>query len=216
MAIRYVMSAVQQGEHAAYFALDENFRTLSSRAEALGLEVAAAVRSGMLSWSRASPSRLSPGEFIWQVRRAVEHRQAKIVVIDSLNSYLGIMPEERSLVLQLHELLTYLDNRGVVTLLIMAQQGVVGDVANPIDLSFLSDSVVMLRFFESRGELRKSVSVVKKRSGVHELAIREYQLFPHGMRVGPPLLELRGVLTGIPTYVGPHEALIDNPDAAAG
>jgi circadian clock protein KaiC len=216
MALRYAMAAVGQDEHAAYFSFDETFETLSRRARALGLAVAEAVEAGKLAWSRAIPSRLSPGEFVWQVRREVEDRQARVVVIDSLNSYLGTMPEERSLVLQLHELLTYLNHQGVVTILILAQQGVVGDVHNPIDLSFLSDTVVLLRFFEAAGEVRKAISVIKKRTGVHELAIREYQLFPHGMQVGPPLLELRGVLTGVPTYTGPQKQLIGSGGDAVG
>ena len=128
--------------------------------------------------------------------------------------YLGTMPEERPLVLQMHELLTYLNNQGVVTILILAQQGVVGDVQNPVDLSFLSDAVVLLRFFEAAGEVRKAVSVIKKRTGTHELSIREYRLFPHGMEVGPPLRELRGVFTGVPAYAGPHEPLLGGGDAA--
>lgn len=208
IALRYAMAAVSRGEYAAYFSFDETYETLARRATALGLPLAEAVAAGELRWSRANPSRLSPGEFVWQVRREVEDRRARIVVIDSLNSYLGTMPEEQSLVLQLHELLTYLNNQGVVTILIMAQQGVVGDVQNPVDLSFLSDAVVMLRFFEAAGELRKAISVIKKRTGVHELTIREFRLFPHGMQVGLPLLALQGVLTGAPTYTGPHGALL--------
>lgn len=208
IALRYAMTAVNQGEHAAYFSFDETYETLTRRAEALGLPVAAMVEAEKISWSRANPSRLSPGEFVWQVRREVEDRHARIVIIDSLNSYFGTMPEERSLMLQMHELLTYLNNQGVVTILILAQQGVVGDVQNPVDLSFLSDSVVLLRFFEAAGELLKAISVIKKRTGVHALAIREYQLFPRGIRVGAPLQELQGVLTGVPRYTGPHEALI--------
>jgi circadian clock protein KaiC len=210
------MAAVRSGEHAAYFSFDETFETLSRRAAALGLPLAEAVDTGELGWRRAIPSRLSPGEFVWQVRREVEDRQARVVVIDSLNSYLGTMPEEHSLVLQLHELLTYLNNQGVVTILILAQQGVVGDVENPVDLSFLSDTVVLLRFFEASGEVRKAISVVKKRTGVHELSIREYRLFPRGMEVGPPLLELRGVLTGVPVYAGPSEPLLRPEGYAAG
>ena len=216
IALHYAMAAIEQGEYAAYFSFDETFETLSRRAAALGLPVAGAVRAGKMGWSRANPTRLSPGEFVWQVRRAVEDRQARVVVIDSLNSYFGTMPEERSLILQMHELLTYLNNLGVVTILILAQQGVVGDVQNPIDLSFLSDSVVLLRFFEARGELRKAVSVIKKRTGLHKLAIHEYQLGASGLRVGPPLLELQGVLTGVPTYIGPHEALLGRQDDATG
>jgi circadian clock protein KaiC len=216
MALHYAMDAVRKGEHAAYFSFDETFETLSRRAGALGLRMAEAVEAGELGWSRAIPSRLSPGEFVWHVRREVEHRRARVVVIDSLNSYLGTMPEERSLVLQLHELLTYLNNQGVVTILILAQQGVVGDVQNPIDLSFLSDTVVLLRFFEAAGEVRKAISVIKKRTGLHDLAIREYQLFPHGLRVGPPLMELQGVFTGVPAYTGPQERLIAGGGDAAG
>jgi circadian clock protein KaiC len=216
MALHYAMDAVRKGEHAAYFSFDETFETLSRRAGALGLRMAEAVEAGELGWSRAIPSRLSPGEFVWHVRREVEHRRARVVVIDSLNSYLGTMPEERSLVLQLHELLTYLNNQGVVTILILAQQGVVGDVQNPIDLSFLSDTVVLLRFFEAAGEVRKAISVIKKRTGLHDRAIREYQLSPQGLRVGPPLLELQGVFTGVPAYAGPQEQLIGGGGDAAG
>jgi circadian clock protein KaiC len=216
MALRYAMAAIEGGEHAAYFSFDETYETLSRRAGALGLAMKQAVETGRLGWSRANPSRLSPGEFVWQVRREVEDRNARVVIIDSLNSYLGTMPEEQSLVLQMHELLTYLNNQGVVTILIMAQQGVVGDVHNPIDLSFLSDTVVLLRFFEAAGELRKAISVIKKRTGVHELAIREYQLFPDGIRVGPPLLDLHGVLTGVPSYSGPPGSLIGHGGEATG
>ena len=118
--------------------------------------------------------------------------------------------------LQMHELLTYLNNQGVMTILILAQQGVVGDVQNPIDLSFLSDAVVLLRFFEAAGELRKAISVIKKRTGTHELAIREYRLFPGGMQIGAPLVELQGVLTGVPRYTGPREALIGSAGDATG
>ena len=146
----------------------------------------------------------------------VEHRFTPLDFERELNAYLGTMPEERSLVLQLHERLTYLNNQGVVTILILAQQGVVGDVQNPIDLSFLSNAVVLLRFFEAAGEVRKAISVIKKRTGVHDLAIREYQLSPHGLRVGPPLMELQGVFTGVPAYSGPQEQLIASGGDAAG
>ncbi|HEX2941547.1 MAG TPA: ATPase domain-containing protein [Rhodopila sp.] len=215
IALRYAMSAVESGDYAAYFSFDETFHTLSRRAEALRLPVTQAVAAGRLGWSRATPSRLSPGEFVWQVRHAVETRKARLVVIDSLNSYFGTMPEEHALVLHMHELITYLNHQGVVTILIMAQQGVVGAVQNPVDLSFLSDTVLLLRFFEAAGQLRKALSVIKKRTGVHELAIREYQLFPDGMRIGPPLQDLQGVLTGVPTYTGPQDTLIGNAGDAA-
>lgn len=214
LALRYAMAGVGRGEHIAYFSFDETWEVLSRRAKTLGPSFEQAVADGNFAWSRANPSRLSPGEFVWQVRRQVEDQDARVVIIDSLNSFRGTMPEERSLELQLHELLTYLNNQGVVTILILAQQGIVGNVENPVDLSFLSDTIVVLRFFEAGGTVRKAISVIKKRTGVHELAIREYQLFPEGMRVGPPLLELQGVLSGLPTYAGPHEPLLGGGKSA--
>lgn len=216
LALQFAMAAVRRGEHAAYFSFDEVYETWIARGEALGLKLKEAVDKNELSWERANPSRLSPGEFVWHVRRQVEKEKARVVVIDSLNSYLGTMPEERLLVLQMHELLTYLNNKGVVTLLILAQQGVVHDVANPIDLSFLSDTVIVLRFFEAGGEVRKAISVVKKRTGIHELAIREYRLFPHGMRVGPQLKDFEGVLTGVPQYNGGAQPLLNQREKETG
>jgi circadian clock protein KaiC len=208
IALQYVTAAVERGEHAAYFSFDENFKTLGLRSIALGIDIQNAVEQHRVGWQRANPSRLSPGQFVWQVRREVEDRKARIVVIDSLNSYLSAMPEETALTLQMHELLTYLNNKGVVTILVLAQQGIIGDVQNPVDLSFMSDTVVLLRFFETGGEVRKAISVVKKRTGVHELSIREFRLFPDGMQVGPQLMDFRGVLTGVPEYRGPAEPLL--------
>lgn len=208
IALQYVTAAVKRGEHAAYFSFDETFKTLELRSIALGIDIAEAVSQKRVGWQRANPSRLSPGEFVWQVRREVEDRNARIVVIDSLNSYLSTMPEEKALALQMHELLTYLNNKGVVTILILAQQGIIGDVQNPVDLSFMSDTVVLLRFFEAGGEVRKAISVVKKRTGVHELSIREFRLFPDGMQVGPQLMDFRGVLTGVPEYQGAADPLL--------
>lgn len=208
LALQFVMSSVRAGDHASYFSFDEAFGTLTQRSTALGLDLAEAVENGNLGWHRANPSRLSPGEFVWRVRREVEDKNARIVVIDSLNSYLSTMPEETALILQMHELLTYLNNQGVATILILAQQGIIGDIENPVDLSFMSDTVVLLRFFEAGGEVRKAISVVKKRTGIHEVAIREFRLFPHGMKVGPKLLEFQGVLTGVPTYAGPLDPLL--------
>lgn len=208
LALQYAMAATRRNEHVAYFSFDETRETWMLRGAALGLPLEEACESGKLDWDRANPSRLSPGEFVWKVRRQVEDNGARVVVIDSLNSYLATMPEERSLVLQMHELLTYLSNQGVVTLLVLSQQGVIGDVTNPVDLSFLSDTIVLFRFFEASGEVRKAISVVKKRTGVHELAIREYRLFPNGMRVGPQLLGFQGVLTGVPNYSGADQPLL--------
>lgn len=214
VALQYVTAAMDRGERAAFFSFDETYETLAQRSRALGFDVQKAMETGRLGWERANPSRLSPGEFVWQVRRQVEDRGARIVVIDSLNSYLATMPEETALILQMHELLTYLNNQGVVTILILAQQGVVGNVQNPVDLSFMSDTVVLLRFFEAGGEVRKTISVVKKRTGIHELSIREFRLFPDGMQVGPRLTDFRGVLTGVPAYDGAKDALLSGRNEA--
>jgi len=199
LAMRYALSAVEHDHHAAYFAFDESYETFHTRAASLGLDVDAMVAKKRLSWNRLYPTRLSPGEFVWQVRRSVEDLGTRVVIIDSLNSYLSTMPEEETLILQMHELLAYLNNMGVVTILLLAQRGFLNNVESPIDLSVLADTVVLMRFFEAQGQLRKAISVIKKRSGVHELMIREYQLFPNGMRVGEPLSGLRGILTGVPT-----------------
>jgi len=208
LALQYVMAAVGRGEFSAMFAFDENFSTLALRAAGLGHDLPAALDSGRLVWENVKPTRLSPGEFIGCVRHYVEERNARVVVIDSLNAYLSTMPQEQELGLQLHELLDYLDNRGVAAILVLAQHGLIGDLQSPLDLSFLSDTIVLLRFFEAGGQVRKAISVVKKRSGVHEASIREYQLFPNRMRVGPVLLEFQGVLTGVPTYIGATEPLL--------
>lgn len=209
MALRFAMSAVKQREYASYFALEETFANFTRRSEALGMPVTSAVEEGRLGWHLANPSRLSPGEFVWQVRREVEDRSARLVVIDSLNSYMGTIEEERTLILQMHELLTYLNNQGVVTILTLAQRGVVGDVENPIDMSFLSDNVILLRYFEAEGELRKAISVVKRRTGAHDHAIHEYRLLSEGLQVGPAITGLQGIFTGVPTYAGSPPALID-------
>lgn len=208
VALQYVAAAMRRGEHVAYFSFDETFETLALRSIALGIDIGEAVRRNEIGWARANPSRLSPGQFVWQVRRQVEDHGARVVVIDSLNSYLSTMPEEQALVLQMHELLTYLNNQGVVTILILAQQGIIGDVENPVDLSFMSDTVVLMRFFEVDGEVRKAISVVKKRTGVHELSIREFRLFPDGMQVGPKLMDFHGILTGTPSYRGSPDPLL--------
>jgi circadian clock protein KaiC len=145
------------------------------------------------------PAELSPGEFADAIRREVEERGVTMVVIDSLNGYLNAMPEERFLVIQLHELLSYLGNAGVATLLIGAHQGLIGtQMATPVDASYLADAVILMRFFEDHGEIRQAISVVKKRGGAHERTIREFRLGQGGVQVGPPLRDFRGVLTGVP------------------
>src|SRR4029079_13819377 len=147
------------------------------------------------------PAELSPGEFTQRIRDAVEQQNARVLVIDSLTGYLHAMPDERFLVLQVHELLSYLNQLGILTIMVLAQHGLLGQMQTPVDLSYLSDTVIMLRYFEASGRVRRAISVVKKRSGSHENAIREFQLTPQGLKVGPQLTQFSGILTGTPTYV---------------
>lgn len=196
LALHFLVAATKRGQRAACFSFDEAEASVRERARALGIDFDGVVERGALHWERGNPSRISPGEFVWKVRRQVEDHDARIVVIDSLNSYLETMPEERALMLQMHELLTYLANQGVVVVLILAQKGVVGSVENPIDLSFLSDTLVLLRFFEAEGRIRKAISVVKKRTGRHENGIHEFELSAQGVQIGPAFVQFEGVLTG--------------------
>ena len=148
------------------------------------------------------PAEMSPGEFAHRVRESVEHEGVRVVVIDSLNGYMNAMPEERFLVLQMHELLSTLNQLGIITILVLAQHGLMGPLQTPLDISYLSDAVLMLRYFEAEGRVRRAISVVKKRGGAHEDAIREFRLTAEGVKVGPPLTEFQGVLSGVPTYSG--------------
>jgi circadian clock protein KaiC len=202
LALQYTMAATGREYRAAIFAFDESYRTALDRAQGLGLKLEEACASGQLAWEQVSPNTISPGEFVAKVTRHVD-AGARLVVIDSLNSYMASMPEEQALILHLHELLTYLGNRGVITILIMAQHGLIGDIQAPIDLSFLADAIVLLRYFEAEGDVRKAISVVKSRTGRHETTIREYRLMPQeGLSVGAPIRAFQGVLTGVPTFVG--------------
>jgi len=150
---------------------------------------------------QVDPAELSPGEFVHRIMRCVEERKARIVVIDSLNGYLNAMPEERFLVVQLHELLAYLGQAGVATILIGAHQGMIGaQMKTPVDASYLADSVILMRYFEAQGEVRQAISVMKKRGGPHERSIRELHFTSNGMQVGEPLRDFRGILTGVPVY----------------
>ncbi|HEX4609260.1 MAG TPA: ATPase domain-containing protein, partial [Urbifossiella sp.] len=158
---------------------------------------------GRVTVQQVDPAELSPGELIHAIRRAVERDGASVIVIDSLNGYLNAMPGERFLIVQLHELLTYLGQAGVATLLISAQHGLVGSqMSSPVDASYLADAVILMRYFEAKGEVRQAVSVIKKRGGAHERTIREFRMEGGRIRVGPPLKDFRGVLTGVPVYEG--------------
>jgi circadian clock protein KaiC len=203
LAIQYMKAAAARGERSAFFSFDERISTLLKRSAGLGLDLSQAIESDHVRLRQIDSAELSPGEFAHTVRAAVDgadgQETARIIVIDSLNGYLAAMPEERFLIAQLHELFTYLGNKGVVTFLIMAQHGILGShMTAPIDTTYLADSVVLFRFFEARGQVRRAVSVVKKRTGAHELTIREFSMGADGLRVGQPLADFHGVLSGIP------------------
>jgi circadian clock protein KaiC len=208
LAITYAIAAAERGEHAVYYAFDEGRGTLEARAKTLGLALQPALKSGRLRIQQVDPAELSPGEFAANVRRSVEVDRAALVVIDSLNGYLNAMPDGRFLILQMHELLSYLGQQGVLSILVLAQHGLVGPMDTPLDISYLSDAVVMLRYFEYAGEVRRALSVVKKRSGNHEHTIREFKLTPQGIEVGPPLKNFSGVFSGTPRYTGDSKPLL--------
>ncbi|HTE21278.1 MAG TPA: ATPase domain-containing protein [Armatimonadota bacterium] len=205
VASQYAVAAAQRGERAAIFSFDESLDTLRARSTALGMPLQEQMDEGRMIVQQIDPAELSPGEFTDVVRRAVEPEHgdgAKVVVIDSLNGYLNAMPEERFLIVQLHELLTYLGQQGVVTILIMAQHGLVGSsMQTPVDASYLADGVVMLRYFEAAGHVRKAISVMKKRSGAHEDTIRELRITDQGIQLGDPLKQFQGILTGVPSFL---------------
>jgi circadian clock protein KaiC len=202
LAIQYAVAATRRGEHCAVFAFDESSRTLAKRSRALGLEYTEGTGPGQLAVRQIDPTELSPGEFAHAVREAVEVHHATMVVIDSLNGYLNAMPEERFLNAQLHELLTYLGDQGVCTIMVVAQHGTIGgNVQAPLDTSYLADSVVLFRFFEDAGQVRRAVSVIKKRSGPHESTIRELKTGPRGLDLSAPLSNFQGVLSGVPHMI---------------
>lgn len=210
LASQYVAAATGRGLRTAIFTFDESPATWMHRAERLGLDLAAQVRARRIASRQIDPAEMTPGEFAHDVRRAVEDG-VQVVVIDSLNGYLHAMPEERFLVLHLHELLSYLNQRGVLTLLVMAQTGLLGDtVSSPVDLSYLADTVILLRYFEAFGEVRKAISLVKRRTGPHESSIRELRFSAEGLRVGEELKEFQGVLTGNLQYLGGAGPLLRN------
>jgi circadian clock protein KaiC len=215
VALTYAVAAAKRGEDAVLFAFDEGLGTIFARADSLAIDLRTHFTAGRLVIQQIDPAEMSPGEFVAIVREAVEKRKARVVVIDSLNGYLNAMPNEKFLILQIHELLSYLNQLGVVTILVLAQHGLLGPMQSPLDVSYLSDTVIMLRYFEAEGAVRRALSVVKKRSGAHEYAIREFQLAQGGLHVGPPLKHFRGIFTGTPTYVGEAKPLMSNTDNGA-
>jgi circadian clock protein KaiC len=214
-AVRCMVSALERGERAAFFLFDERLPTLMLRSAALGMDLQPHMDEGRLSIRQIDPAELSPGEFATAVRQAVEEDGAKVVVVDSLNAYLQAMPEDRHLTLQMHELLSYLGQQSVVTLMILGQHGLVGEIRSDVDLSYLADTVLLLRFFEADGEVRKAISVVKTRTTDHERTIREFRVDKNGLSIGSPLRAFQGILTGVPTYRGAAAPLMGAGSASA-
>jgi circadian clock protein KaiC len=204
VASQFAVAAAARGEHTSLFLFDEAVETSFERSAALGLDLAGLATVGRLSVRQVDPAELSSGEFAHAVRTAVEREKSRVVVIDSLNGYLNAMPSERHLTLHLHELLTYLGQQGVTTLLLMAQHGLVGGSVNvPVDASYLADTVILMRYYEALGEVRQAVSVIKKRTGRHERTIREVRFETgKGIVIGEPVRDMQGVLNGSPQYIG--------------
>lgn len=207
----YLLAALERGERAACYLFEESRETFLRRSSGFGMEFQPHLDSGSLELTQIDVAELSPGEFSARVQRAVEQNHASFVVIDSLNGYLNGMPSERFLLIHMHELLAYLGQRGVVTVLTIAQHGMMGaGMSTPIDASFLADCVILLRFFEAAGKVRQAISVVKKRRGAHERTLRELKIGASGMQVGEVLEDFEGVLTGVPRYRGKDTRLLGN------
>jgi circadian clock protein KaiC len=202
LAMQYAVAAADRGEAVAMFAFDERPATIRMRARAFGSGLEAHIDSGLVRLAHVDPAELSPGELVSRVRESVEGRGARIVVLDSLNGYMHAMANEEAVEMQLHELLSYLGQRGVATIMVLAQHGLFGHLESSVDVSYIADSVVLLRYFEANGRVRKAISVLKKRSGSHENVIREYRLDREGVSLGPPLTDFRGVLGGVPEFAG--------------
>ncbi len=215
LSLRTALSALERGEHAAFYLFDEGLGTLFSRSTALGMDVRPYIDSGHLTIHHIDPAELAPGEFAQMLRDAVELRGVTFVAIDSLNAYLKAMPGEKYLTLQMHELLSYLNQQGVTTILVLGQHGLIGEVRSDVDLSYLSDATILLRFFEASGRLRRAVTVIKSRTNDHAQTIHELRLGTQGVEVGAPLEGFEGILTGLPTYRGTTPMMSNQEDPHA-
>lgn len=213
LAAQFAAATAKRGELTAAFIFDELKETFMARAAGTGTDVRGSMNANLFTIQQVDPAELSPGQFAHTVRNAVDVQGARVVIIDSLNGFLNAMPDERFLTLQMHELLTYLNQKGVATILVMAQHGFLGtSMGTPVDVSYLADTVMMLRYFETEGAVHRAISVIKKRSGPHEHTIRPFNITTNGIRIGPPLTQFRGVLTGVPIYDGSKEGLKEKGD----
>jgi circadian clock protein KaiC len=201
VAVQFVKAETDRGERAAMFLFEESFNTMLNRSEGIGIDLHAPYKSGALTVHQIDPAEMSPGEFSHAVCGAAD-RGAKVVVIDSLNGYMNAMPEAGFLSTHLHEILTYLGQRGVVTFLVGVQQGIVGStMSTGMDVSYMADNVLILRYFEAQGAVEKAISVFKKRGGAHETTLRRFSITPRGIALGPVLCNFQGVLTGVPSIL---------------
>jgi circadian clock protein KaiC len=208
LAMTFVRAAIARGEKAALFVFDEELTLLFDRMKGLNIDLAALQASGQLLIEQIDAAELTPGEFAHRVRACVSARAIRTVVIDSLNGYQASMPEENALILHMHELLQFLNRQGAATFMTVAQHGLVGEMQTPVDVTYLADTVILLRYFEAQGRVRRAVSVIKKRTGFHESTIREYSIDQNGLTFGEPLKAFQGVLRGIPQYVGDADPLL--------
>jgi circadian clock protein KaiC len=213
VALYFILSAIKRGEKAALFVFDEELGLLYDRTKAFGIDLASLHDQGSLLIHQVDAAELSPGEFTARVRHCVDDQAVRTVVIDSLNGYQAAMPEEKFLILHIHELLQYLNRQGATTFLTVAQHGLVGDMKAPVDVTYLADTVLLLRYFEALGEVRRAMSVIKKRSGRHEKTIREFDISDQGLTVGRPLNDFHGVLRGVPNFVGKGSGLMGDASA---
>jgi circadian clock protein KaiC len=201
VASLFVDAAAARGEKVIFFAFDENVHTLVRRAADMGLNFQRHMDSGVLTVHQIDPAEIAPGELAHRIVDCVEKYQTRMIVLDSLNGYVNSMPQDEFLNLHLHELLSYLNQRGVVTIMVLAQHGLIGPMGTPVDVSYLADTVILTRFFEARGAVRKAISIIKKRSGAHETTIRELKMSQAGVQIGQPLSDFQGVLTGVPRFL---------------
>jgi circadian clock protein KaiC len=202
LVLSFVQAAVLRGERVAMFVFDEEIGLLLSRAANIGMDLPAMITSGALLIEQVDAAELTPGEFTQKVRKCVDGHEVRTVIIDSLNGYQAAMPGEQALVLHVHELLQFLNRKGATTFLTVAQHGLVGDMQSPVDVTYLADTVILLRYFEALGRVRRAISVVKKRTGSHEDTIRELHIGQRGISMGEPLVRFQGILRGVPTFVG--------------
>lgn len=213
ISLVFAAAAVARGERVGLFIFDEEMGLLFERMKKMNIDLEALQATGNLLIEQVDAAELSPGEFSHRVRRSVDQKGIRTVVIDSLNGYQAAMPEENALVLHMHELLLYLNRQGAATFMTVAQHGLVGDMRAPVDITYLADTVILLRYFEALGQVRRAISIIKKRTGTHESTIREYRISAQGMKIGEPLNEFQGVLRGVPEYFGASNPLLQDEEA---